>query len=414
MMITLNEKEILRELAKKYTEIAAHEANAERAGRMRSVNSLRPVRPPVLVNEIPWHEMDIEGELQLRCENTVARQMEFYFRSMLYRWKYIQADMVADINYYVNKSFVDSGIGITVKETIISSDDRNYIVSHHYDDQLDSEEKVRALHCPEITAQPDIDRKNLESAEEILYGIMPVKLRGYGMYYSPWDMISTLRGVERVLTDLVERPELLHKTIGKFTDIYQSRYNQMEELGLLEYNIPDLHGTPPYVDSLPAADYDGGRVRFKDVWFRGMAQIFGTVSPAMHEEFDLQYMRSMMDKCGLSYYGCCEPLDNKIDMLSKVPNMRKIGVSPWANVRGSAEKISSRYVFAHKPNPAFVAGNFDPDMVRREIGRVIEACLENACPYEFVLKDISTVSYKPQNLIAWVKTVNETIDKYYL
>jgi hypothetical protein len=39
--------------------------------------------------------------------------------------------------------------------------------------------------------------------------------------------------------------------------------------------------------------------------------------------------------------------------------------------------------------------------------------MENKCPYEFVLKDISTVGGKPQNLIDWVKTVTETIDRYY-
>ena len=35
------------------------------------------------------------------------------------------------------------------------------------------------------------------------------------------------------------------------------------------------------------------------------------------------------------------------------------------------------------------------------------------CPYEFVLKDISTVSNKPQNIVNWNKVVQETIDSYY-
>jgi len=113
------------------------------------------------------------------------------------------------------------------------------------------------------------------------------------------------------------------------------------------------------------------------------------------------------------YYGCCEALDNKIPLLKTIPNLRKIGVSPWANVESCAEQIGRDYVYAHKPNPAHVSGSFDEETVRKEITRVIEACHKHGCPYEFVIKDISTVTYKPRNLINWAKTVKETIDKYY-
>jgi hypothetical protein len=187
----------------------------------------------------------------------------------------------------------------------------------------------------------------------------------------------------------------------------------MEAQGLMDFNIATLHCTPPYANELPAEDYDGGRVRFKDIWFRGMAQLFSSASPEMQDEFDLHYMRKLMDKCGLSYYGCCEPLDKFIPYLKKVPNMRKIGVSPWANVRSSAEQIQGNYVLARKPNPANVARDFSKEVVEQEIEDTVKACLENKCPYEFVLKDISTVGGKPQNLIDWAATVTGVIDRYY-
>jgi hypothetical protein len=133
----------------------------------------------------------------------------------------------------------------------------------------------------------------------------------------------------------------------------------------------------------------------------------------MQDEYDLQYMRELMDKCAISYYGCCEPLDRFIPYLKKVPNLRKIGVSPWANVRSSAEQIGGNYVLARKPNPANVAGIFNPEAVKKEITETVECCIENKCPYEFVLKDISTVSYKPQNLIDWNNTVMSVIDSFY-
>jgi len=412
-MVPAEDKAILRELAKQVRDLAADEVNGERIRRIREMHSLKPVRPPVWIDEIPWHEMDINGELALHCETKEGQDMERFFRRILYRWKYIQADMVVEDTFYVSKAYSESGIGLEVKEETLATNTANNIVSHHFEDQLNTEEKVDALVLPVIEAHPDEDQRNLEAAVDVLNNIMPVKLRGYGTYYAPWDVIAKYRGIENCYMDMMDRPALIHKTIAKFTEIYTARYLQMESLGLLDYNSPSLHCTPPYTDDVPAPDYSGGKVRLKDIWFRGMAQMFSSASPAMQDEFDLQYMRPFMERCAVSYYGCCEPLDKFIPWLKKVPNMRKIGVSPWADVRSSAEQIGGAYVFARKPNPANVGRDFNKDTVQKEIIETIDTCMENRCPYEFVLKDISTVNYNPRNLIEWTRTVMETIDRYY-
>jgi hypothetical protein len=410
-MIPKEDIAIIRDLAKQVIDLAADDSNKERIKRIRDMHSLKSVRPPVWIDEIPWHEMDINNELTLRSLSKEAQYMETYLRRILYRWKHIQADMVVEDCFYVSKAYNESDIGLEVKENTVSTNAANRIISHHYEDQLDTEEKVDALKLPIIVARPEIDTANLEQAGEIFDTIMPVKLRGHTIYYAPWDVIASYRGVESILMDMVGNTELIHKTIGKFTEIYTARFNQMEELELLDFNIASLHCTPPYTNELPAPDYNG-KVRLKDVWFRGMAQLFSAASPAMQEEFDLQYMRPFMTQCGLSYYGCCEPLDRFIPYLKKISNMRKIGVSPWANVRSCAEQISGSYVLARKPNPANVA-RFDKATVAQEIEETVQAALEHKSPYEFVLKDISTVNHNPQNLIDWTRTVKEVIDKYY-
>ena len=75
----------------------------------------------------------------------------------------------------------------------------------------------------------------------------------------------------------------------------------------------------------------------------------------MHEEFDIEYAREYFDGFGLVYYGCCEPLDRKIDIVRKLPNLRKISITPWADVKRAAEQMGSDFVMARKPNPAMVA-----------------------------------------------------------
>jgi hypothetical protein len=412
-VIPLSDKKLLRELAKKYRELSGNAVNQERIQRIRDMHNLIPVRPPVWIDEIPWHEMDINGELTLGCESDEGRKMEQFFRRILFRWKYFQVDMVVEEVYYINKAYTDSGFGLTVKEETASTNPDNNIISHQYEDQLDTEAKVDALTLPCIEAHPDIDKKNWEIAADIFNDILPVKFRGHIFNYCPWDQIARYRGIGNCLIDMIDNPGLIHKTITKFNEIYSSRLVRMEALGLLDFNIPSLHCTPPYCDDVPAKDFDGVHIRLNDLWFRGMAQLFSSASPQMQDEFDLQYMRPVMEQCAASYYGCCEPLDKLIPYLKKISNLRKIGVSPWADVRSSAEQIGGNYVLARKPNPALVSGNFNREAVEKEITQTIEVCMENKCPYEFVLKDISTAGGRPQNLIEWAKTVSESVDSYY-
>ena len=412
--VTNKDSAIVRELAKQYRELSESPVNIERERRMRNVNGLKPDRPPVWIHEIPWNEMDIDGQLTLQCEDAPAREIEQQLRRELFRWKYFQADMVARPFYRVRKTMRDTGFGVNISERVIATDKNNYIVSHAYHDQLDDDAKLDTLRCPVVIVDAEADSRNLAYTEELMGGILPVKLSGYSIGHAPWDTISMLRGVEPILIDMVERPDFIHRTISKFTELYTSRAEQMESLGLLEANPDDIHCTPPFTDELPLPDYDERRpIKLSDVWFRGMAQIFSAVSADMHEEFDLQYMCPLMARCGLVYYGCCEPLDNFISRLKTVPNMRKIGVSPWSDVRACAEQIGGNYVLARKPNPALVVSPFDADAVRRETVETVEACLKYGCPYELVLKDISTVSYRPRNLIAWNDTVRQVLDEYY-
>jgi hypothetical protein len=356
--------------------------------------------------------MDIDGELVLKCSSAEGRNMEWFFRETLFRWKYFQVDMVVEDTFYIQKAYTDSGIGITVKEQTKENTRGGHIISHSYEDQLDTEEKVEALLIPRIEAYPETDKKNMEIAQDVLDGILPVALRGSYVYHAPWDQIVRYRGAEVCLYDMADKPELIHKTVEKFTEISIAQMEQREKLGLLDHNIMELHCTPPYCDGIPANDYDGGQVRLKDIWFRAMAQVFSAASPSMLEEFDLEYMKPLMARCAFGYYGCCEPLEKAIPYLKKILNLRKIGVSAWADIRSSAEQIGGAYVFAHKPNPSMVAMAFNKEVIEKEIVETIEACLENKCPYEIVLKDISTVN-NPKNLIDWANTVTNVIDRYY-
>jgi predicted glycosyltransferase len=56
---------------------------------------------------------------------------------------------------------------------------------------------------------------------------------------------------------------------------------------------------------------------------------------------------------------------------------------------------------------------FDPRPVEQEVARYLEACRRNNTTCELVLKDISTIANRPENLTQWADTVAEVIDRYY-
>ena len=126
----------------------------------------------------------------------------------------------------------------------------------------------------------------------------------------------------------------------------------MVELDQFEAHEPACRWTATTRGSAPAAtatradcrasDYDPTRVRPHNMWGCSNAQIFSEVSPRMHWEFALQHDLRWLSRWGLTYYGCCEPLDRKIDILRRIPNLRKISVSPWCNTERVVEKIGAR------------------------------------------------------------------------
>ena len=404
---------ILRSLAERYSEIANLDIQKERIERYYRTISMEEVRPVVLVSEVPWGEIR-DDELVCRCENDRFRGIERQLRVSLYQWDHFQADYVIPPVYRVGKKSRSTGSGMKVKEDRMGGNTGTRIASHRYKDQLDTEEDLEKLKIPVITYDREGTERAADFASDIFSGLLPVEVTGTTFGFAIWDHVYRLRGVDKFFMDFATRPDFMHKTAKKFTDIGVATARQYEDLGLLDANQLLLHCTPACARDLPAADFSG-KTRLKDVWGRGAAQIFSSVSPQMHDEFDLQYSQKLFGECGLLYYGCCEPLDLKIDILRKrFKNLRKISITPWADAEVGARNIGSDYVLAAKPNPAFVnSPTFNPEPVEQEIRQVLEACKRYGTTCEFVLKDISTIANNPNNLTQWCETVKGVIDEFY-
>lgn len=411
----MSDKTVLRELASRYAEFARSDGNREKIRLHRAVNDLEMIRPIVLIDEIPWEEMEIGDELALRCEDEDYRGLEQDLRRSLYKLKHMPADLALPDFIGVGKVIHSTGIGVEVEEEQIGKNNGG-ISSHKYHNVF-LEKGLDMLHNPVITYDEEETLKRFTKIGEAVGDILPVKITGqptgYELGCKTWDTIATLMGADDLLMGLVEEPEFMHQLVQKLTDIFMNTVKQYEEQNLIEMEPLYCHSASASVSGMgkEAGDYEHNNL--KKVWGRGLAQILAAVSPAMHDEFDIQYMIKAMEPFGYVYYGCCEPLDKKIDILEQIPNLRKISITPWADINTAAERIGSRYVISCKPNPAQLSlGKLDRDAVYKELSGILVACKKHGCSFELVLKDISTVNGNPECLFEWERIAMELVEGY--
>ena len=405
------DKAILRQLALKTAEIAALPVQEEKKRLWRRLNGLKPERPMVTIDQVCWNEMNIDGKLDLVCEDAECRSYEQRFRRILYQWEYFPVDMVVEPVIQVHKAIKNSGFGITMQEHTLSTPGKEAIVSHDYHNQFTSMDDVEKIKTPCITHDEAETRRRMEKAAWLFDGIMPLQEEGYDPYLVIWDIIPRWMSVEDALYGLIDNPEMMHAICRKMSDGYMAMLDQLEEQGLLCHSQTLVHCGGAFTDDLPAPSFNQKKPRTKDIWMSGRAQMFSTVSADMFEEYEIIYSMPIFERFGLVYYGCCDPLDAKMNEVRKIPNLRKVSMSPWANRERGAQEIGKDYVFSSKPNPAYVATTkFDDELVRNDLLETIGICRKNNCPLELILKDISTVNHEPQRLQKWGKIAMDLVE----
>ncbi|MDR1929916.1 MAG: hypothetical protein LBQ44_04720 [Treponema sp.] len=403
---------ILRELAQRVAEIAVLPVQEEKKRLWRANNGLKGERPMVTIDQVCWNEMNIDDKLTLVCKDPQCRQYEDKFRKILYQWEYFPVDMVVEPFIRVPMAIepfnqdplaVQNRIfGLAIKEQTLATDTANDIVSHDYENQFTTIEDVQKIKMPVVIHDQAETKRRMESAHWLFDGIMPLREEGWSdPYLSVWDPIAMWMSVEGILYGLIDDPDMMHVLVKRVVDGYMAMLDQLQEQRLLYHSQNLVHCTGAYTDELPAPGFDPEKPRTQDIWMYAMAQVFATVSPAMFEEYEIDYLMPLFERFGMVYYGCCDPLEGKMDSVKRIPHLRKISVSPWAKRESCAEQIGGAYVLSNKPNPAFLADTvFHEDVVREDLENTREICRRYGCPLEFIFKDISTVKNDPLRLKA--------------
>ena len=124
----------------------------------------------------------------------------------------------------------------------------------------------------------------------------------------------------------------------------------------------------------------------------------------------IPYITRMAEPFGMLYYGCCDRLDDRLDLVKRIPNVRKVSCSPWSIREAFAEKIGPKLVMSNKPSPALlVDSSLDIDAISADLIRTRDAAKAHNVNLEFILKDISTIHYQPQRLTDWANAAMRVV-----
>ena len=408
MSVTPKERDALRRLAGELAEIAALPVHKEKAAMWRRLNRLEPVRPMVWINEVCWEEMGEEARLTIA--DPVLREAERRMRHWLYHWRHLPVDMVVDGWIPSPLVISDTGFGLeTLAERTKSDIAKNAI---DYIPIIHDESDVAKIREPRVTCDRAAGDRNAELLDSVLGDLLEVRQVGVTItWFAPWDTLIQWYGIQELYTDMIDRPELVRMSIARMVDVMIDRFEQYERMGLLSLNNANYRvgsGGLGYTDELPQPDFDGKKVRMMDMWGNSTPQIFSCVSPEMHWEFALKDEMRILERFGLNCYGCCEPLHHKVDILRRIPRLRRISMSPFVNIEQGAAAIGQDFIYSAKPNPALLASNsWRPDLARRDLAELLEKT--RGLHLEIILKDIHTTRGEPKRLWDWAQMAMEMV-----
>jgi hypothetical protein len=411
------DRDILRRLAGELAAIAALPVHREKVVLWQKLNDLESVRPMVWINEVCWHEMNVGDELTLRCEHPWAREQEVELRRTLYQWRHLPGDMIVSDYLACPLAIHSSDFGIMEQVDIVKTDEESDIVSRHYHIQISDFADLDKIKMPVITHNERATAFRFAAMNDTYAGILPVKKVGQThIWFTPWDWLIRWWGIEEAMLDLYERPDLVNAAVGRMTDAWMTELDQFVAMNLLSLDCDNTRigsGGYGYTRELPGKDYNPAHVKPHNMWGCSNAQIFSEVSPEMHWEFALKHDMRWLTRFGLTYYGCCEPLDKKMEILRRIPNLRKVSVNYRCNLDRVASDIGPNYVWSYKPNPAVLAEDgWRPELARAEMVRVAEKAASTGSHLEFIMKDISTVRRHPERLWDWARIAMEVSEQF--
>jgi len=412
MTMTIKDKQILRELAKKQYEYSQLPIMAERTQFWTDHNDLKAIKPPIHI-ELWTFEDDLLPKLT--CESPAAREMELAIYRNITNHERIGDDRVVYDFFPVGWKTWFRLFDLTVEREVPVDGGVGHQFLHHIKNFPGDYEAFG----PSLWG---VDRESTAAWEnlvnETIGDILPAKMTMGSLGVSLSQHIVHLMGMEAMIFAFMDYPEQFHKFIGQIADDYIAyfKWTESEKLLMLNNGANGLgQGSFGYCTDLPRRDIGNSPVLTTDLWAMMESQETVSISPDMFKEFFDPYYSKVAQNFGMISYGCCEPVHTLWeDCISKYPNVRKVSISPWSDEEFMGDALrGSQTIFHRKPSPNYmgVGKVFDEAGFRGHFKKTLDAA--KGCKLEISYRDVYSLCGDQDRAKNMVTIMREMIEEQW-
>ena len=427
MLVSDNDKQVLREVAKRYREIADLPEMQIRKQQWKDLHDLKPQKPMMILSP-NWLD-GYMSDYELRCEDPKLRNVELKMMVSIKQFEQMGDDIVIEPYFRIgwqgkNMNVTGTDFGDIKVEMELA---REGGIAHKSFFPIKTPDDVKRLspRTFKVDREPALEMQ--ATLEDTFGDILPVLLGNYdnfdlnigdqpfvgNMFIGvTWDVFHLI-GAEAMMLWPYDCPDVLQELLAFLVDDKKRFFQYLVDEGLLVSNTDNQFigaMSYGYVSDLPENKTEN--VVLKDLWAWSESQETQMMSPDMLAEVYLPSMAELANLFGLAYYGCCERIDNKFELLTKqIHNIRCFSISGWSDVDKFTEKLGKNYVASIKPFPAYVSSpTAQWDKVKEDAKRASEAVKRNNTPAEVIFMDVYSKTVTPDRAAEWVRIWKEALE----
>jgi hypothetical protein len=416
----MKDQEVLKPIVDRILSLSERPGEQEKKALWADHQALKGTdRIPVCVywEGIPKPQWDLMfGKDHLQCETETGREIEFYLKRVIWMAENVPDDHIVWPAVFIHSPMrwnQDWGVNLGWKHADEELGAKAIIAP--FDDGID----LDRLKMPLWVVDEDKLKEKVECANKLVQERLQVEVFYENLGFSPYDTASQMRGLEKILFDFYDQPEVLHGLMNHITTACQAHHAQREKQGWINFHPSADKRYQMYYcfrihcAHLPAkytADNPVPKLIYE--WPYVSAQTSSGLGPDMYREFVHNYNVKLAEPFinKTVYYHGCECLDQKVEIIKELPNLRRHHVSPWSSVEKAVEVLQGKVIMEVHSHPGKVFFGWNEDDMRKEIRGLIEKAQGH--PMDLNLSDIHSVNGNPKTLGIWAKVARKECERY--
>jgi hypothetical protein len=352
------------------------------------------------------------GREHLECQEELARYIEFYLKKRIWMAENVPDDHVVWPAVPISASYTDQHQDWGVELAWQGTDDE--LGSESIIAPFANKVDLSLLRAPRTEVDDGATSALMGEAADLVAQRLDIYPMYQSLGESPFEFAVRLRGLERIFLDVHDQPELVHEMMEIITRSIIADHELCEARGWLNCP-PDRSGryqmVPTYrhIAAYLSAGFDSRSPLVSDEWAYVSAQSAFGLGPGMYEEFVHRYNCCIAELfTGKTvYYHGCECLDQKLGVISTLPNLRRHHVSAWSSLPLAVQAYQGSVVLEVTTHPNLVA----LDLSREEMKRVMVRLVQEADghPMNLSITDIYNLGGNPDSLRLWAEAAQEAV-----